>query len=76
MTYYERIRELTKHVPATLVDFGLPVTHHGHQRKHLQISLQTKSKETGLRILLQEQSMKLQKLYCCKIWQVRRLGCW
>lgn len=24
MTYYERIRELTKHVPATLVDFGLP----------------------------------------------------
>ncbi len=24
MTYYERIRELTKNVPATLVDFGLP----------------------------------------------------
>lgn len=24
MTYYEKIRELTKHVPATLVDFGLP----------------------------------------------------
>lgn len=24
MTYYERIRELTKYVPATLVDFGLP----------------------------------------------------
>lgn len=24
MTYYERIRELTKHLPATLVDFGLP----------------------------------------------------
>src|SRR5690349_1417148 len=24
MTYYERIRELTKHVPATLVDFNLP----------------------------------------------------
>ncbi|MBL7997253.1 MAG: AccI family restriction endonuclease [Candidatus Kapabacteria bacterium] len=24
MTYYKRIRELSKHVPATLVDFGLP----------------------------------------------------
>lgn len=24
MTYYERITELTKHVPATLVDFCLP----------------------------------------------------
>lgn len=24
MNYYERIRELTKNVPATLVDFDLP----------------------------------------------------
>ena len=24
MSYYERIRELTKKVPVTLVDFGLP----------------------------------------------------
>jgi hypothetical protein len=52
MTYYDRIRELTKNVPVELVDFEQPRDWQEHQHKHLQTLLQIKNKVIGLKTLI------------------------